>query len=383
MATVIVTILIFLVMVSLHEFGHFIMAKACGIKVLEFAVGMGPAIFKKQKGETLYSVRIFPIGGYCKMEGEDGASDDKRAFTNQVLWKRFLVTVAGATLNVILGFVIFLILVANTSPFSTTTVDTVVEHSYLAQSGIQSGDEIVKINGKTVTFFRDISLYCGNLKEDEAIPVQVKRAGQRMEFEVKPSKEVTTAKYTQTGVEYINALNGVQQTNFYPYDDTLPKDETKIGKEETQERLLIGFTPTQENVTIFNIIPQAFYNTKFVVKLVYTSLFQMITGQVSLNQVAGPVGIVSEVNTAVNSGAYSWLNVLSLVALLTINLGIFNLLPIPALDGGRIFFMLIELIRRKPIPPEKEGMIHAIGLLVLFGLIIVISFNDILRLFRG
>ena len=169
----------------------------------------------------------------------------------------------------------------------------------------------------------------------------------------------------------------------HPYSDSLPKDNSLIGKTETIERLIIGFVPAQENVTVFNIWGEAWNQTRFVVKLVYNSLWQMITGRIGVDQMSGPVGIVKEVNTAVNSGSTSWLYVLNLTALLTINLGVFNLLPVPALDGGRLFFILIELITRKKIPPEKEGMVHGIGFMLLMAFIIFVSFNDIMKLISG
>ncbi|MCX7715134.1 MAG: site-2 protease family protein [Clostridia bacterium] len=379
MATAIVTVIIFLMLISIHEFGHFIAAKSVGIKVLEFAVGMGPAIWKKQKGETLYSVRVLPIGGYCKMEGEDEESDDERAYSSQSLWKRMIVVVAGAVLNLVLGFAIFIGIVANAPYLNTNTVESVVPNSYLEQAGVQKGDKIVKINGKTVSFYQDIALYTSTFKKDIPVELTVRRSNEVLHFSVRPTLQKTTYKYTDDGVEYIEEINGVVENGFQPYgEDGLQKDESKIGTQEESERLLIGFVPMKKSVTVWNVAPEAFRYTKFVVKLVYQAFFKMVTGSVSINQMSGPVGIVSEVNNAVKSG---WMYVWNLVALLTINLGVFNLLPLPALDGGRLFFMLIEAVRRKPIPPEKEGMIHAIGLVCLLIFMAFISYHDIMRLF--
>lgn len=175
----------------------------------------------------------------------------------------------------------------------------------------------------------------------------------------------------------------MSKSEFYEYGEDVAKNDELIGKEEKVERLIIGFVPHREDVTFFNIWGEACNQTRFVVKLVYNSLWQMVTGKVGVDQMSGPVGIVKEVNTAVNSGGASVLYVLNLTALLTINLGVFNLLPIPALDGGRLLFMLIELISRKRIPPEKEGMVHAIGFMLLIALIIFVSFNDIMKLING
>lgn len=384
MLTFIVTVIMFLVMVSLHEFGHFIVAKALNFKILEYAIGFGPKLISKQKGETMYSLRGIPLGGYCKFEGEDTESDDPRAFSNQAVWKRMLVVIAGGIFNIILGFILFLIVVPMTSPVATNVVSEVVEYSYVANEGLMPGDKIIEIDGKGVGFYNDITLATSSFSKDTETSVSVKRNGEKKTFTFKPTEQIIKYIYTDTGVTVNEEINGnVTSNEFVAYSDEVLKDETKVGTEETVTRYIIGFRPEFEDITIKNIWRESFNQTKFVVKLVYQSLWQMITGQVGLDQMSGPVGIVNEVNTAVNSGKDSLLYVLNLVALLTINLGVFNLLPIPALDGGRFFFMIVELVRRKPIPPEKEGMVHAIGMALLFALVIVISFNDIVRLFGG
>lgn len=378
--TIIVTVIMFLVMVSLHEFGHFIVGKLLNFKVLEYAIGFGPAIFKRQKGETQYSLRVFPLGGYCKFDGEDSESEDLRAFSNQSVWKRILVVAAGGISNIILGFLIFIVVVAATSPMLTNTVDSVVEHSYIEDAGIQPGDKIIKINGKKVNFYDDITLYTSDFTKDTDASVTVKRDGEKLDFTIRPTEQVITYTYTEDGIEVSSNVNGYETKELVPYSEENPKGAIDVGEVQSVTRYIIGFSPVQEDVTFLNVWGQAWNETRFVVKLVYQSLWGMVTGKIGVDQMSGPVGIVSEVNNAVNSGSRSWLYVINLVALLTINLGVFNLLPIPALDGGRLFFMIIELIRRKPIPPEKEGMVHAIGMLLLFALIIFVSFNDIMRL---
>ena len=384
MLTAIVTVIMFLVMISLHEFGHFITAKLMDFKILEYAIGFGPAIWKSKKSEIQYSLRIVPFGGYCKFEGEDEDSLDKRAFSNQAVWKRIIVVAAGGVFNVILGFILFLVIISQTSPMVTNRVDTVVENSYISDAGLMSGDEIIRINGKKVNFYNDITLYTQEFTEDTECDLVIKRDGEKKTLSFKPTKSTSEYKYTDSGVEVTGFINGVKtETDFYEYDEDNVKDEEKVGTEERVERLIIGFVPVKEDVTIANIWGEAWNQTRFVVKLVYNSLWQMITGKVGVEQMSGPVGIVKEVNTAVNSGSSSWLYVLNLTALLTINLGVFNLLPVPALDGGRLFFMLIELITRKKIPPEKEGLVHSIGFMLLIALIIFISYNDIMKLITG
>ena len=390
MMTAIVTIIIFLVLISLHEFGHFVMSKLSGVRVIEFSIGMGPAILKKQGAETLYSLRIFPVGGYCKLEGEDEKTDDPKAFCNQKLYKRFLVVCAGAILNVILGFVLFVVItLAEPHPegvqnrINLPVVDTVIENSYLAQSGIQSGDRIVEINGHKIYFYNDISLYTDKFDENSQARITVKRDKKKYTYDVIPSISETTYRYGENSVEVTTSINGIKETNIYEYTEQNIEEAKKVvGQTANEKKLIIGFTPKSEPVGINNIFTYAFHYTGFIVRMVYRAFWDMLTGAVGFDQVSGPVGIVSAVNTAVNTGSYKWINILYLTAILTINLGVFNLLPLPALDGGRLFFMLIELVRRKPVPAEKEGMVHAIGLILLLCLTVVISFNDIIKLIK-
>lgn len=384
MVTAIVSIVMFLVMISLHEFGHFIVAKLMNFKVDEFSIGMGPAIFKKQKGETQYSVRALPLGGYCKFDGEDEADNpDPRAFSNQKPWKRLLVLLAGGIFNIILGFILFLLIVPMLSPVNTNVVDTVVEHSYIEDAGIQSGDRIIKINGKRVSFYNDISLYTQNFKKDENASVTVKRGDETLDFTFKPTEQIININYTDTGIQTESSIGGYTTGTFTEYGEETPKDDALVGQTRTVTRYIIGFTPKLKDINLLNVWGEAWNETKFVVKLVYQSFWQIITGKIGVNEMSGPVGIVTEVNNAVNSGKYSLINVLNLIALLTINLGIFNLLPIPALDGGRILFVLLGIVRGKPVPPDKEGIVHGIGMLLLLIFIVFVSFNDILKLFGG
>lgn len=381
MVTAIVTILMFLVMVSLHEFGHFITAKLMNFKILEYSIGFGPAIWHSKKSEIQYSLRAVPFGGYCKFEGEDEASDDERAFSNRPVWQRIIVVAAGGIFNIILGFILFLIILPSSSPVATNVVSEVVPNSYIEEAGILPGDEIIEINGKHVSFYNDITLYTDDFVADTECTITVKRDGEKKSFTFKPSENIIEYVYTEDGIEVTSIMNGKRdEKQFVAYDENNIKDEEMVGKTETVSRLIIGFRPQMEDINILNIWGETWNETKFVVKLVYNSLWQMITGKVGVEQMSGPVGIVSEVNNAVTSGGRSWLYVLNLMALLTINLGVFNLLPIPALDGGRLLFMLIELVTRKRIPPEKEGLVHAIGFMILIALVLFVSYHDIMRL---
>lgn len=380
MVTAIVTILMFLVMVSLHEFGHYIVGRLLKFHILEYSIGFGPTLWQSKNTEIKYSLRAIPLGGYCKFDGEDADSEHPGAFAKQAVWKRMLVVVAGGLTNILLGFILFLIIVPMISPVSTNVVSEVVEHSYIEDAGIMPGDKIVGINGHRISFYSDISLYSQDFKKDEEMEITVKRDGEKHTFKAKPTEDIIVESYTETGIDIAESINGHDRVTHYDYSDIIPKNDELVGKSNTITRYLIGFRPYQQEVTIGNVWGIAWDETKFVVKLVYNSLWQMVTGKIGVDQMSGPVGIVQEVSNEVNSGPGAALNVLNLVALLTINLGVFNLLPIPALDGGRLFFMVIELIRRKPIPPEKEGMVHGIGMLLLIALIIFVSFNDIVRL---
>ena len=381
MVTAIVTILMFLVMVSLHEFGHYIVGRLLKFHILEYSIGFGPTIFKSKNTEIQYSLRAIPLGGFCRFDGEDGESDHPGAFAKQAVWKRMLVVIAGGLSNILLGFALFLVIVPLISPISTNVVSSVVEHSYSAEAGIQPGDKIVGINGHNISFYNDIALYTEDFTKDTEAEITVKRNGEKLSFKIKPTENIIVQSYTETGIDIAESINGHDKVYHYDYSDTIPKNDELVGKAQTTTRYLIGFIPEQQEVTFGKVWGIAWNETRFVVKLVYQSLWQMITGKIGADQMSGPVGIVQEVNNEVHSGKYAPLNILNLVALLTINLGVFNLLPLPALDGGRLFFMIIELIRRKPIPPEKEGIVHAIGMLLLIGLIIFVSFNDIMKIF--
>ncbi|MBR5809598.1 MAG: site-2 protease family protein [Clostridia bacterium] len=378
MVTTLVTLLIFLVMITLHEFGHFIVAKALKVNVLEFAIGMGPAIFKKQGKETLYSLRIFPIGGYCSLDGENGGSDNEGAFCNQKLWKRILIVSAGAILNLILGFVLFAVFVGITSPFSSNTIGKVDERSYLSEVGVYAGDKIVAIDGNKVNFYNDISLYTQDFTKDSEFRLTVKRDDEKLDFILKPSEAETRVTYGENYADVTDIINGVERGYRQEFDEEVP--ESYVGKTVTETRLIIGFEPEKVEVTAFNILPQAWHYTVYITKSIYAAFGQLITGKSGLENMAGPVGVAQVVDGAVKSGSQSGINILLIVAMLTVNLGIFNLLPLPALDGGRLFFMLIELVRGKPVPPEKEGIVHTIGLMLLLALAVVVCFNDILRI---
>ena len=376
MVTAISTVIMFLLMVSLHEFGHFIVGKLTGMEIKEYAIGMGPAIFKKQGKETLYSVRILPIGGYCAFEGEDEESDNPRAFSNQSTWKKIAVVIAGSVMNIILGFVIFSIISINSAPFVTNEIASLDQRAYMYQEGVMPGDRIVAINGHGINFYRDIKLYSDELSPDENVNITLKRNGEKFKISIPLSKCESEIIYGENGATRKTLVNGVLEEEHLKYKEGYEIPKEYIGKSIKETSYLMGFSPKTEEISFFGVIEDAWYNTLFAVRLVYTSLRDMLTGKVGLEQVSGPVGVVDTVNTVVKSGG-GILSILSIAALLTINLGIFNLLPIPALDGGRLLFLLYELIFRKKVPQDKEGLVHMIGFILLMLIAVVVLFKDV------
>lgn len=386
MVTVIVTIAIFMLLISVHEFGHFIMAKLMGIKVEEFSIGMGPAIIKKQGHKTLYSLRLIPVGGYCRFADEDG--ENPEALSKQKRYKRFFVLVSGAVMNIILGYVLFIVMTLSMphdsgtqNKISLPVVGSVIENSYIEKAGIKEGDRITAINGHKINFYQDIALYTSEFKENTVSNISIKRGNEKLEFDVMPTVSETTYIYNEDFVEVKTNINGQEKTENYEYSEGADINEL-VGTTDTQKKLIIGFVPKLEEVGLGNIFSYSYNYTVFVVKLVFKSIGDIVGGKVSLDAVSGPVAIAGEVNTAVNTGAFSFVNVLYLAAIITINLGIFNLLPIPALDGGRLVFLIIECVRRKAIPAQKEEAIHSVGLILLLILGVVIAFSDVSKLLR-
>ncbi|MBQ9707701.1 MAG: RIP metalloprotease RseP [Firmicutes bacterium] len=329
--TIIYAIIIFCLLIFVHEFGHFFVAKACGIKVNEFAIGMGPAIFKKQRGETLYAVRVFPIGGYCAMEGEDEESEDERAFNNKPAWQRALVLFAGAGMNFITCVVLIIIvyLVAGTA---TTTIGTVSDDSPAAMAGIQAEDKILEIDGHEITSWNDVAASVPD-EEGAEIIVKVERDGQVIEL--------------TSGVMY----------------------------NEESQRYILGVTTKAEHNPV-TAVKQGVKGTGTMTVMMYKLLKQLITGEVSTKDLSGPVGIVYAVSDSVS---YGFINVVYLAALLSLNLAVINLLPFPALDGGRLLFLAIRKITGKAVTDRMEGLVHFFGLMCLFALMIYVTFNDVLK----
>ena len=335
MGTVLISVAVFVIIIIVHELGHFATAKLFKVPVPEFSIGFGPALFKKKIGETRYSLRAIPFGGYVQMVGEDEESEDENAFCNKPVWQRIIIVGAGAFLNILMGFIIYIFLFSGVSETPVLKVESLVPGTP-AHEVLQPGDEIVALNGKRVWYYKDFKFLLNTEDSGEEIEITVKRAGEKQKLAIKP---------------YLNEETG--QYN-------------------------IGILMKTEKMNFFGVVKYAFYELFFVIKAIFYSFIMLITGGVSLDNISGPVGTVNVMSSQIQYGAYAFF---SLFGLITVNIGIFNLLPLPALDGGRVFFLLIELIRRKPVSRKMEGVVHFAGLMLLLLFMLVVTVNDISVLF--
>ena len=333
--------------VLVHEFGHFILAKLNGVYVYEFAIGMGPKLWSKQGKETEYTIRAIPIGGFCMMAGEDVEDDDLKKIPKDKRlqakkpWQRFLIMFFGAGNNFIFAILLlFLIGLIWGGSSMEPVVTSVLKNSAASTSGIEAGDVILEINGHSISTTDDISLYLAVADPEEASDIKIEKEDGSVEtYSVQPKKKK------------------VDGETIYQYG---------IGMEQEVEH------------GIFSAIRWTFKKTGSIFKQMGVTVYYLFTGGIGLSQLSGPVGIFSIVGDQASTGI---MNILYLVAFLSINVGFINLLPLPAFDGGHILFIIIEKIKGSPVKPETENMIHTIGLFLLMLLMVVITFNDILRLF--
>ncbi len=346
--TLIFFVLIFGIVVISHEFGHFLIAKMNGIRVIEFSLGLGPTLLGFTRGETKYSLKLLPIGGACMFEGEDGlhiqdGKESERSFNKANVWARISTVLAGPIFNFILGAIIAMIMVSMVQ--INLPIIRVSDAGPAMESGLQTGDKIIALNDEKIYLFEEMMIF-NRVNGGKELKVTFERDGQRMETMLTPD-------YNEESGGYVIGV----------YCDAVV-EERGIAR-----------------------LKYAWYEIRYCVKSTYQSLVMLVQGQVKSDEVAGPVGIAVNVvgKTYSETKAYGWatvfVNMLNITLLLTINLGIINLLPIPALDGGRLVFLLIEVIRGKPIPPEKEGMVHFAGLVFFMALMVVVFFNDLRNIF--
>ena len=338
--TVFSTVIVFCVLIFIHEFGHFMAARLCGVGIKEFAIGMGPKLFswKSKKYETVYGVRALPIGGFVSMVGEDEASDEECAFCNKAIWKRMSIVLAGPVMNLLLGFLLMTVIVFSQSVLASTVVADFNEGS-LSSEFLQVGDKIISVDGAPVFTGNDAAYEIMN-QGYEPIDIVVERNGRRIKFE-----NVTFGSFTEDGV------------TFGDYD----------------------FKFLAEQKTFPNLLKHSFWRSVSTVKMVIDSVVALITGRYGLEAVSGPVGVAEVVGDAARGGI---VNLLYIVTVLSINLGIFNLIPFPALDGGRLLFLIIEAVRRKPLEKDVEGYINLVGISILFGFMILVMGKDIIKLLK-
>ena len=328
-------------MILVHELGHFLTARLFNTTVNEFAIGMGPKLISKRskKSGILYSVRAFPIGGFVSMVGEDEESDDVNALNRKPVWQRMVITVAGAAMNLIIGFILMTVVVITSTSIGGTTILRFAEDNALSeQSGLMIGDEIVKVGDTRVHIASELA-YEIMRNGVEPLDITVRRDGEIVEI-----KDVQFPTIIEQGIQFG----------------------------------MTDFIVLAEEKTFGNVIEQSFYRSISTVKMIWQSLLDLVTGRYGLEQMSGPVGVTAVVSEAAKS---SFTDYLYLVVVITINLGIFNLLPLPALDGGRLIFQIVELIRRRPVKPEFEGYVHFIGIVLLMLLMVVITFKDVMKLF--
>ena len=351
MVYILAAILVFGVLIAVHELGHFMAAKACGVRVNEFSIGMGPALWKKQKGETQYSLRLFPVGGFCAMEGEEEDSDDPTALNNQGFWAKLLIFAAGAAMNFIAGLLIILVLYADAQAFYMPVVAGFADGCPLESAdGLQEGDRLLRIDGEKVYVYSDISLLMG-LNKTGAFDLQIERNGE----------VITLRDFTMERREYTDQ-NGKAYTGYGLY----------FGAEEA---------------TLGRKLSYSWNNAMDFARLVRLSLQMLVTGQAGVKDLSGPVGIVSTMTQVGEQAATTRAaveNIAYLAALIAVNLAVMNLLPLPALDGGKIFFLVINAVSmqlfKKQIPAKYENYIHFAGLVLLLALMAVITFSDVWKL---
>ncbi len=335
-----VAIALFLILIIIHEFGHFIAAKLMGVRVNEFAVGFGPKLWSHQGKETKYAVNLIPLGGYCAMEGEDEESGDDRAFCNKKPWRRFIIVVMGATFNLILGLIIVAVTLAPQSAFTSTVVAEFTENAVSEQSGLKVDDKIIEVDGRKIFSTYDLSYAFTNVKNGK-IDMLVERDGKKTEL-----NDVTFDSAEENGISYL-------EVDFRVYG---------IKK------------------TFKSYIEQTFATATSYCAVVWRSLIDLISGKYGISAMSGPVGVTAAIGSAAKANLA---NLLPIMALITINLGIFNLLPVPALDGGRLLFILIEMIARKPVPQKYEAIVHGVGFAILIAFMLLITAKDIWMLFAG
>ncbi len=350
---ILASLLVFGVLIAVHELGHFLAAKACGVRVNEFAIGMGPVLWKKQCGETQYALRAFPIGGFCAMEGEEEDSDDPAALNRQGFWAKLLIFAAGAAMNFLTGLLIIFCLYANAKAFAEPVITGFADGCPLERAdGLQLGDRILSVDGERIYVYSDLSLLL-SLGDDDTYDLVVERGGARVKLD-----GFTMERRTYTD------RNGAEYTGL----------GINFAVVEADWGLRLRYT---------------WANAADFVRFVRLSLQMLVNGEAGLRDLSGPVGIVSTMAQVGESSATvtaAVRNIAYIAALIAVNLAVMNLLPLPALDGGRIFFLLVNalamLLFRRQIPEKYENYVHFVGLMLMLALMVLLFFSDVWKLIR-
>ena len=349
---ILLVILLFGVMIAVHEFGHFFTAKLLKVKVNEFAIGMGPALWSRQKGETQYSLRALPIGGYCAMEGEDEDTGDPRAFSRQAGWKKIIILCAGSFMNFLMGLIIVLLLYSGVSAVRAPVITDFADgFTCQGEDGLMVGDRIISIDGHGVWVYSNVLTFLSR-NDGQGIDLVVERDGKQVVLDDLPMYRIEYEYEGQTNEGFGLIFGQIEELNFF-------------GK-----------------------LREGFLITVDFVRTVWMSLGDLVTGRVGVDQLSGVIGIVDVVSD-VGSQSATWvdglLNVFYFMALIAVNLAVMNLLPIPALDGGRIFFVLLNgliyLVARRRIPERYEGYVHGVAFVLLLILMALVAFNDVWKIF--
>lgn len=426
---ILIAILIFSVIIIFHELGHFLLAKRNGIKVTEFSLGMGPRLLSTQKGETRYSLKLFPIGGSCMMVGEDDDDDSEGSFNKASVWARISVVAAGPIFNFILAFV-FAMIITSVAGYDPARVLQVEENSPAAKAGLQEGDIITEFQGRNIVLGRDLDSYMMlHGLEDEDITLTYKRDGKEKEvsfeayseekymlgFSYVPTPDsepeitqvVLNGAMMEAGVQagdIIREINGEtietsQEIQEYWEKNPLDGSEISLGIERDGEVQTISLKPQmtkqidtgfvynlyREKTNFLGVLRYSASEVRYWISNTIESLMMLIKGQFSVNDLSGPVGIIDVIGDSYEEAKEEgtvmvWLQMLYWAILLSANLGVMNLLPIPALDGGRLVFLAVEAVRKKKLDPNVEGMIHFAGFVLLMLLMVFVMFNDFRRL---
>ena len=441
---ILIGVMLFELIILFHEGGHFITAKLSGVKVNEFALGMGPKLFSFTKGDTTYSLRLLPIGGYCAMEGEDEDSDNPHAFNNVKIYKRMIIVAAGAVMNIILGLILMTVLLLPNEYFATTTVNSFIPKSYSANSGLEAGDRIVSVDGYKVNNSMDLSYALATLKvqdvDGDSLQIykqdcanaladiyytQYNEGGfegfseEQYEAIYKDLRNATSAvnasatkedayKALEEGskllyayfpeIEAVTPEITVKETRpRFRTDMVVERDGQKVTlkdvdfmtyttADDSTPRMSIDFYTDSKDSNFLTLMSETGSQTVSVVRMVVDSLVGLIKGEFGFSDVSGPIGAASATVEVAQEGLKTGfgdavLNIVYVMMIITVNLGVVNMLPFPALDGGRFLFLLIEGIFRKPVPRKAEAVINAIGLGILLIFILIVSVKDIWMLF--